>query len=71
MAARRVEMVIRRNGRQEQRLPVVADVRDIPSLQDELAEWLRSNGWRERHWRDFTAEFHGDHGKPVEVRAVP
>lgn len=69
MAKRHVEMIVRRNGRQEDRVPVVVDVRDVTDMQTELVNWLESRHWRRQHWPGFTAEFHGD-GRPVEVRAV-
>jgi hypothetical protein len=62
-------MIVRRNGRQVDRQPVVVDMRNVDDLETELRNWLAVNRWREPHWVDFTAEFHGD-GRPVEVRAV-
>lgn len=62
-------MIVRQNGRQVDRGPVVVDTRNVDDMETELRNWLAVNHWPERHWVDFTAEFHGD-GRPVKVRAV-
>lgn len=66
MAKRHVEVVVRRNGRQEDRQPAVLDVHDVEAMQTWLADWLEANHWPRRHWPDFVAEVRGD-GKPVQV----
>jgi hypothetical protein len=70
VAKRHVEMIVRRNGRQEDRVPAVVDVRDVSDMQTELVNWLIVNRWPERHWASFTADFHTGEGRPVTVHAV-
>lgn len=70
MAKRHAEMIVRRGGRQEDRMPVVVDTRDVTDMQTELVNWLTANRWPERHWPGFTAEFHTGEGRPITVRAV-
>jgi hypothetical protein len=70
VAKRHAEMIVRRNGRNEDRMPVVVDVRDVTDMQTELVNWLTVHHWPERHWADFTGEFHTGEGRPVVVHAV-